>query len=68
MKIPKNVKLVDSWTFLGCPELTELIIFGSKTKLGKEIYDMSTELTIHAPAGSYAETYAKENNIPFVAE
>ena len=23
--------------------------------------------TIHAPAGSYAETYAKENNIPFVA-
>jgi hypothetical protein len=23
---------------------------------------------IHAPAGSYAETYAKENNIPFVAE
>lgn len=25
-------------------------------------------LTIHAPAGSYAETYAKENNIPFVAE
>ena len=25
-------------------------------------------LTIHAPAGSYAEQYAKENNIPFVAE
>jgi hypothetical protein len=24
--------------------------------------------TIYAPAGSYAETYAKENNIPFVAE
>ena len=25
-------------------------------------------LTIHAPAGSYAKTYAKEHNIPFVAE
>lgn len=25
-------------------------------------------VTIHAPAGSYAEQYAKENNIPFVAE
>ena len=25
-------------------------------------------LTIHAPAGSYAEQYAKENHIPFVAE
>jgi hypothetical protein len=26
------------------------------------------KLTIYAPAGSYAEQYAKENNIPFVAE
>jgi hypothetical protein len=25
-------------------------------------------LVIHAPAGSYAEQYAKEHNIPFVAE
>jgi len=25
-------------------------------------------MTIHAPAGSYVETYAKENNFPFVAE
>ncbi len=27
-----------------------------------------SKVTIHAPAGSYAEQYAKENNIPFVAE
>ena len=26
------------------------------------------KLEIHAPAGSYAESYAKEHNIPFVAE
>ena len=26
------------------------------------------DFKIYAPAGSYAETYAKENNIPFVAE
>ena len=25
-------------------------------------------LTIHAPAGSYAEQYARDNTIPFVAE
>ena len=25
-------------------------------------------LTIHAPAGSYAEQFAKEYSIPFVAE
>ena len=29
--------------------------------------DNCPKLTIHAPAGSYAERYAEENNIPFVA-
>lgn len=32
------------------------------------IFDGCRKLTIHAPAGSYAEQYAKECNIPFVAE
>ena len=31
-------------------------------------FDGCPYLTIHAPAGSYAEQYAKEHNIPFVAE
>ena len=31
-------------------------------------YFFCNSFTIHAPAGSYAEQYAKENNIPFVAE
>jgi hypothetical protein len=26
------------------------------------------KIKIHAPAGSYAEAYAKKNKIPFVAE
>ena len=30
-------------------------------------FDDCPNLTIHAPAGSYAEQYAKEHNIPFVA-
>lgn len=30
-------------------------------------YAPNRNLTIHAPAGSYAETYAKRNNIPFQA-
>jgi hypothetical protein len=25
-------------------------------------------VTVYAPAGSYAETYAQKHNIPFVAE
>jgi hypothetical protein len=41
---------------------------GSVTYIGALAFNECPNLTIHAPAGSYAETYAKENNIPFVAE
>ena len=34
----------------------------------KGVFDYCPNLTIHAPAGSYAEQYAKEHDIPFVAE
>ena len=34
----------------------------------KDSFEKCPNLTIHAPAGSYAEKYTKENNIPFAAE
>ena len=36
--------------------------------IGTDAFAKCTKLTIHAPAGSYAEQYAKENNIPFAVE
>lgn len=35
------------------------------TEIDKRAFDGCPNLTIHAPAGSYAEQYAKKNNIPF---
>ena len=40
----------------------------SVIEIGEGAFAGCGSLTIHAPAGSYAEQYAKENNIPFVAE
>lgn len=40
----------------------------SVTSIGEGAFSACKELTIHAPAGSYAEQYAKENNIPFVVK
>ncbi len=37
-------------------------------RIGTDAFKDCHKLTIHAPAGSYAEQYAKENNIPYVAE
>jgi hypothetical protein len=36
--------------------------------IGYEAFDNCPDVTIYAPTGSYAETWAKEHNIPFVAE
>lgn len=49
-------------------EITDITIPASVTTIAWFAFDGCTNMTIHAPAGSYAETYAKENNIPFVAE
>ena len=38
------------------------------TVIGYSTFDECENLTIHAHEGSYAEQYAKENYIPFVAE
>ena len=44
------------------------IMIPSNTKQIEDAFNTFTNFTIHAPAGSYAEQYAKEHNIPFVAE
>ena len=54
-----------------CKSLKEIHIPGSVVQIDPHIFFGRWDLeniTIYAPAGSYAETYAKENNIPFVAE
>ena len=48
--------------------LESIRIPDSVERIGEDAFYMCNKLTIHAPAGSYAEIYAKENNIPFVAE
>lgn len=52
-----------------CRKLRLVRIPGTVVEIGSMSFTgCSPELTIYAPAGSYAETYAKENKIHFVAE
>ena len=66
--IPDSVKIIIDSAFKGCAGLRSVIISDSVVKIGKDAFCLCPNVTIHAPAGSYAEQYAKENNIPFVAE
>ena len=66
--IPNSVTNIGYFAFYECKSLKNIFIPSSVTNIGDYAFDRCRKLTIHAPAGSYAETYAKENNIPFVAE
>lgn len=52
------------WMFEGCKKITDIYLPASADDI--EIEGIK-KLTIHAPAGSAAEIYARENKIPFTA-
>lgn len=67
--IPDEVTTIEGWTFCNCKSLVSVTIPGSVTEIAPDkVFENCPSVSIHAPAGSYAEQYAKENNIPFVAE
>ena len=66
--IPDNVKTIKSFAFESCGNLADVYISKSVESIENCVFKNCPNITIHALAGSYAEQYAKENNIPFVAE
>lgn len=66
--IPDGVTRIGKEAFKECENLTGIVIPDSVTSIGREAFYYCSNLIIHAPAGSYAETYANKYHIPFVAE
>ena len=65
--IPKGVTKIGRWAFEGCTGLTSVTIPEGVTEIGRHAFYGCKKLTIHAPAGSAAEQYAKKYKIPFKA-
>ena len=66
--IPNSVKSISSGAFWGCSNLTSITIPDSITSIANFAFYGCSSLTIHAKTGSYAEQFAKRNQIPFEAE
>lgn len=64
--IPQGVTSIGHYVFYNCTSLKKIIIPEDVTKFGKYTFvGCNEDLTIYGKTGSYAETYAKENNIKF---
>ncbi len=58
--IPSGVQQIGWFAFSGCIALTEVTIPESVTSIGYGAFlNCPTTLTVHCPAGSYAEAYAR---------
>ena len=66
VNIPNSVTSIGGAAFGSCTALTSINIPNSVTSIGDEAFYGCTNLTIYCEQGSYAETYANENNISVV--
>ena len=65
--IPQSVKSIGDYAFSICPNLSAIIIPNSVTQIGNNVFWRSPNVVLYGDAGSYAEAYAKEQSLPFVA-
>ena len=66
--IPDGVTSIGEWAFRNCVNLTSFTMPDSVINMGENVLYGCDNLTIYAHAGTHAEQYAKENNIPFIAQ
>lgn len=64
--IPNKVQIIEDEAFYRCKNLKKIFIPKSVTEIKKDVFFNCDNLTIYGYAGSYAESYAKNNNIPFI--
>ena len=64
--VPDGTRIIGPSAFSACTSLTSITIPASVTTISTNAFDNSPHVTIYGYAGSYAQRYANNCNIPFV--
>lgn len=65
VELPNTVTYINHYAFENCSSLESIKIPRSVTEIGDDVFADCDNLTIHCNKNSYAEQYAKENNIKY---
>ena len=66
VEIPESVKSIDFYAFASCNSLTKVSIPDNVTIIGEDVFHECFGVSIICSQGSYAEQYAKENEINII--
>lgn len=66
--IPGSVTSVGNYAFCECFSLLSLTIPDTVTSIGKGLLQNCSEVSVFGKKGSYAESYANDNHIPFIED
>lgn len=66
INIPSTVKSIGSYAFYNCSALTELTLSKNITDIANGAFYNCPNLTLYGYYDTVAESYAEQNNIPFV--
>lgn len=67
INIPKNVSFIGNWAFSSCSSLKGIVLPKSISSIGADAFwNCHSFFVISVVADSYGETYAIDNNLPFI--
>lgn len=65
---PEKLESIGERAFQGCVSLERVFLPDNISEIGEDAFSDCDNLIIHGNMGSYAEQYARENNIVFIAK
>ena len=64
--LPQNLTVLPKETFQGCASLEAITLSTHVAEIGENAFQGCQNLKIYGEEGSYAQTYAQSQNIPFI--